>query len=68
MSDERKNRRPSSSKICAGLRVAYESLAAEEITTTQAIDTIVNKMKQVCLDTPSLKNGNFFLFWGGGGG
>ena len=55
--NERKNHRPSSSKIYASLQVACESLAAEGITTTQAMDRIVNKMKQLCLSPPSFKNG-----------
>ena len=55
--DERKNRRPSSSKICASLRLACESLSTEGTTTTQAMDSVINKMKQLCLDATSVKNG-----------
>ena len=54
--DEKKNHRPSSSKICASLQAACESLSAEGTTTTQVMDSIVNKMKQLCLNA-SVKNG-----------
>ena len=61
--DERKNRRPSLSKICASLKAACESLlAGGMIPTTQAMDSIVNKMQQLCLDALSVKNGMWGLF------
>ena len=54
--DERKNLRPKACNVCASLRLACESLAAEG-NTTQAMHNIANKMQQLCLGTPSVKNG-----------
>ena len=51
--DKRKNCRPMANKVCAWLQVACESLAADSKDT----DSIANKLQQLCLDTPSVKNG-----------